>query len=84
MSFEIPILVAVIIAFNEFLKKQGVSKTIIPIVSIVLGIVCSFFFVPADTIQVSIFIGVVLGLSANGLFDVTKISKYFAQKELKK
>lgn len=82
--FELPIIVAVIIAFNEFLKKVGVHKTIIPFVSLGLGLVSSYFFVPADSLQVTIFIGVILGLSANGLFDLTKVTKYFAEKELEK
>lgn len=75
MTFDLPIIVAVIIAFNEFLKKAGVPAKFIPIVSLVLGLVAGFFFVPGATIQETVFNGAIVGLSANGLFDLTKLSK---------
>ncbi|MBC9785849.1 hypothetical protein H1S01_15290 [Heliobacterium chlorum] len=70
--FESGIVVAVLIAIGQFAKTYIDSKYI-PLVTLVLGIVAGIMYVPADTIQTGILNGIIVGLSANGLFDATKI-----------
>ncbi|QGG47662.1 hypothetical protein [Heliorestis convoluta] len=69
--FEAGMVVTVIIAIGQFTKLYVDSKYI-PIVTMILGIIAGLLYLPAETIQAGIFHGVVVGLSANGLFDVTK------------
>ncbi len=75
MAFDVSVIVAVIIALNEFLKKVGVPAKVIPIITLGLGAVAGFFFIEGTTIQEKIFNGITIGLAANGLFDLTKIIK---------
>lgn len=60
---------------NEVLKSLGLPSRLVPLVSLALGIVVSHLFAGVDKIQDMIFLGVVFGLSSNGLFDVTKVFK---------
>lgn len=70
--YEIGFVVAIVIAISQFLKLY-VPTNFIPLVTLVLGIIGGYFFVPFDIIQESIMNGVIIGLSANGLYDVTKM-----------
>lgn len=73
MQFEYATLVAGIVGTNELLKRLGLPSRYIPVVSLALGIVVSHFFVGAETLHETIFLGIVFGLASNGLFDVTKV-----------
>jgi len=73
MQFQYGTLVAAIIAINESFKSLGLPSRFIPLVSVILGILASHFFVHEETIPNMVFIGVLLGLSANGLFDISKV-----------
>lgn len=75
MEIGYPLIVAVIIAINELLKKVGVPKKFIPIASMALGLLGAVFIVPSANLQQTILFGLVMGLSANGLFDLTKVTK---------
>lgn len=81
MSFELPIIVAVIIAFSEFLKKKTeIPPKVIPVVTLVLGLAGGFFFVPGANVQETVFIGLIIGLSSMGLFDLTKVTRKSTKK----
>jgi len=73
MQFQYGTLVAAIIAINESFKSLGLSSRFIPLVSVILGILASHFFIPEETVPNIVFIGALLGLSANGLFDISKV-----------
>jgi len=75
MTYSLPIIVAAILSINEVLKRVGVPKKFIPLVSLGTGMLGAVFIVPEATIQLTLFKGVLLGLSAAGLFDITKVAK---------
>ena len=65
-------LVPVIIGLCELLKKSGVPKKFTPVSALVLGMIFSFFYLSPDDPKRAILWGIVLGLSAVGLFSGTK------------
>ena len=72
--FEIAILVAVVLAMTEFVKRLDlVPVKYVPAVSLTLGLLAGIFYVDAATIQEKIMYGLMIGLSAAGLFDQSKI-----------
>ncbi|MBC9786762.1 hypothetical protein H1S01_20445 [Heliobacterium chlorum] len=70
--FESSVIVAVLIAAGQFAKMYVDSKYV-PLVTMALGIIAGAFYMPSDTLSAGIFNGIIVGLSANGLFDMTKI-----------
>jgi hypothetical protein len=69
--FEITVIIAVVIALTQFAKKY-ISTKYLPAVSLVLGLLAGVFYV-GGSIQEQIMYGLMIGLSASGLFDQTKI-----------
>ncbi len=65
-------LVPVVIALTELLKRLGIPKSYMPIISMVLGLLLSFIYLAPDDPKKAILLGLVLGLSAIGLFSGTK------------
>lgn len=65
-------LVPVILAMVELLKRVGIPKKLSPIVALILGILCGFYYLAPGEPQKAIFLGVVAGLSAIGLFSGAK------------
>lgn len=63
--------VAVVIGLVEVYKRVGGPSQFAPLVAVVLGIGAAFVF-PAATIPVTIFTGIIIGLSACGLYSGTK------------
>jgi hypothetical protein len=63
---------AILIALGQFAKLY-VPARYIPIITLVLGVVAGYYYIPNAGVQEAIFNGVALGLSANGLFDLTKL-----------
>lgn len=72
--FEIAVIVAVVIALTQLIKKLDlIPVKYLPAFSLILGIVAGYFYVDAPTISEKIMIGLMIGLSAAGLFDQSKI-----------
>ena len=72
--FEIAIVIAVVLVMTEFVKRMGiVPEKYLPAVSLVLGIMAGLFYVDVATMQEKIMFGLMIGLSAAGLFDQSKI-----------
>lgn len=72
--FEIAIVIAVVLALTEFVKRLGVvPEKYLPAVSLVLGLLAGLFYVDVVMIQEKIMFGLMIGLSAAGLFDQSKI-----------
>ncbi|MFC5773681.1 holin [Ectobacillus antri] len=67
-------LIAVIIGLSQVVKGLGLQAKYIPLLNVALGVLLGVFFLPAD-IQDNILGGIVVGLSASGLFDQSKIIK---------
>ncbi|SFH22825.1 hypothetical protein SAMN05660649_04357 [Desulfotomaculum arcticum] len=70
--YEAAFVVAVIMALTQFVKGYIPGKYA-PLVTLVLGIVAGIVYLPAANIQEGIMNGVIIALSANGMFDVTKM-----------
>jgi len=70
---DIKLLVPLIIALVEVVKRLGVKKRFLPLISVVLGIGLNLLIVSALTPE-SLLMGAVLGCSACGLFDLGKKS----------
>ena len=65
-------LVPVIVAMIELLKRVGVPKKYSPLIALALGITCGFYYLAPGEPQKAVFLGIVIGLSAIGLFSGTK------------
>lgn len=73
--FEIALIVAVVVALLEVVKKLDVvNKKYIPVVALAIGIVAGLFYMDG-TVKEQIFYGLMIGLTACGLFDQSKIIK---------
>lgn len=66
--------VALIIGLSE-LSKKYISTKYTPLVSLILGIIGAVFFIPGQSLTESIFTGIAIGLSASGLYDMSKVVK---------
>ncbi|UOY92908.1 holin [Ectobacillus sp. JY-23] len=67
-------LIAVIIGLSQVVKGLGLQAKYIPLLNVALGVLLGVFFLPAG-VQENILGGIVVGLSASGLFDQSKIIK---------
>lgn len=66
------VMLPIIMAISEMIKGFGFPKKFIPLVNIALGLVVGFFAIEADSIVTSVITGLVLGLSASGLYSSSK------------
>lgn len=65
--------IGIIIALVELAKKQGLSKRYAMILSTVLGIIAGVISYQIKGDPQSIILGLVVGLSASGVYDFKKI-----------
>jgi len=65
------VMVAVVMAFAEALKRMGFPSKFIPAVNIIAGILASFVWDRSDWVT-AVFTGVVVGLTASGAYSGTK------------
>lgn len=74
--FEIAIydvvLIPLIVGLVEIFKGLGLNKRFLPLISLTFGIAAGVFYVCPDDIKGGILIGIMLGLSASGLYSGTK------------
>jgi hypothetical protein len=66
------IIVPVIMAVSEMIKGLGFPTKFIPLINLALGLLAGFFAVPTESIVSSVVTGLVLGLSASGLYSGSK------------
>lgn len=72
--FEIAIIVAVVVALTQLFKKLDfIPVKYIPVITLIFGVLAGIFYVDVPTLQVKIMYGLMIGLSAAGLFDQSKI-----------
>ena len=74
MDINIGIIVGILIALSEFLKKLGLEKRLLPISNILFGIIGGFVYLEGE-VEMRILYGILAGLTASGVFDLTKIFK---------
>jgi len=71
--YDLDLIVAVIISLTELVKRVlPLHKKFLPIISLIFGVIAAVVYVEGK-LQERILTGIVLGLTASGLFDQTKI-----------
>lgn len=63
--------IAVVVGLVEVVKRIGLPDRFAPLLSVLFGIGAAFAF-PAATPVVTVFTGVIIGLSASGLYSGTR------------
>ena len=63
------VLIPLIIGMVELLKMYGMKKRLLPPIALVFGIVGGIFYVYPEDIKAGILVGVMMGLSASGLYS---------------
>ena len=63
------ILIPLIIGMVELLKMYGMKKRLLPPIALVFGIFGGIFYVYPEDIKAGILVGVMMGLSASGLYS---------------
>ena len=71
---EITAMIGVVVGLSQIAKTIGLQTKYIPLFNLTLGIMLGVLFLSQD-IKTNIFQGIIIGLSASGLFDHTKIMK---------
>ncbi len=66
------VLIPLIMGLVELFKQVGISKKILPIISLTLGIVIGVVYLAEMDLKQGILVGAMLGLSASGLYSGTK------------
>ncbi|HDR4480130.1 holin [Bacillus thuringiensis] len=67
-------LIGIIVGLSQIGKTIGLQTKYVPLLNLTLGIVLGVLFLGGD-IKTNVFQGIIIGLSASGLFDHTKIIK---------
>ncbi|MFB6649341.1 holin [Bacillus toyonensis] len=72
--FEITVMIGVVVGLSQIAKTVGMQIKYVPLLNLTLGITLGVLFLSQD-IKTNVFQGIIIGLSASGLFDHTKIIK---------
>lgn len=70
MTIEPVVIVAIMVGFGEVFKSFKVPTKFLPVINIVLGVGISLVALRGEKLLTDILQGVVLGLSASGLYDL--------------
>lgn len=65
-------LIPLIIGLVELIKWFGLPKKLLPLASLVFGITAGIVYVNPEDIKAGILVGLMMGLSASGLYSGTK------------
>ncbi|MES5847924.1 MULTISPECIES: holin [unclassified Bacillus cereus group] len=71
---SIAVIIGVVVGLSQIVKIIGLQTKYVPLLNLTLGIVLGVLFLDGD-IKTNVFEGIIIGLSASGLFDHTKIMK---------
>lgn len=77
---EITAMIGVVVGISQIAKTNGLQTKYIPLFNLTLGITLGVLFLSQD-IKMNLFQGMIIGLSASGLFDHTKIIKRDADRK---
>ncbi|PEA11743.1 holin [Bacillus thuringiensis] len=77
---EITAMIGVVVGTSQIAKTTGLQTKYIPLFNLTLGITLGVLFLSQD-IKMNLFQGMIIGLSASGLFDHTKIIKRDADRK---
>jgi len=65
-------LIGLIVGLVEVLKKAGLPKKFLPLSSLILGVAAGTLYVYPTNLKAGIIVGLMMGLSASGLYSGTK------------
>ena len=71
---SLAVMIGIVVGLSQIVKTIGLQTKYVPLLNLTLGIVLGVLFMGAD-IKTNVFQGIIIGLSASGLFDHTKIMK---------
>lgn len=70
---ELGLVIAVLVGLSQVAKQMGLPSKYVPLLNLVLGLLFALFGGVDGTILEQIVAGAMVGLSASGLFDQSKI-----------
>lgn len=71
---SLAVIIGIVIGLSQITKTIGLQTKYVPLLNLTLGTVLGVLFLDGD-IKTNVFQGIIIGLSASGLFDHTKIMK---------
>ncbi|HDR7529956.1 holin [Bacillus cereus] len=71
---SLAVMIGIVVGLSQIVKTIGLQTKYVPLLNLTLGIVLGVLFLDGDT-KTNVFQGIIIGLSASGLFDHTKIMK---------
>ncbi|TEA55757.1 holin [Bacillus sp. BH2] len=71
---SLAVIIGIVVGLSQIVKTIGLQTKYVPLLNLTLGIVLGVLFLDGDT-KTNVFQGIIIGLSASGLFDHTKIMK---------
>ena len=71
---SLAVIIGIVVGLSQIGKTIGLQTKYVPLLNLTLGIVLGVLFLGGD-IKTNVFQGIIIGLSASGLFDHTKIMK---------
>lgn len=72
MEYTDALLIGVIIGLVELLKALGIPKKTEPVASLIFGLIGGVFYLFPHDIKAGILMGIIMGLSASGLYSGAK------------
>ncbi|WP_255288814.1 holin, partial [Bacillus toyonensis] len=66
--------IGIVVGLSQIGKTIGLQTKYVPLLNVTLGILLGVLFLPFD-IKMNVFQGIIIGLSASGLYDHSKITK---------
>lgn len=70
---ETGVFILILIGISQVARELGLKTKFIPLFNLVLGITLSAFFMAELGLRDSVLQGLIIGLSASGLFDQSKL-----------
>lgn len=71
---SLAVMIGIVVGLSQIVKTIGLQTKYVPLLNLTLGMVLGVLFLNGD-IKTNVFQGIIIGLSASGLFDHTKIIK---------
>ncbi|MBZ4222497.1 holin [Bacillus mobilis] len=71
---SLAVIIGIVVGLSQIIKTIGLQTKYVPLLNLTLGIVLGVLFLDGE-IKTNVFQGIIIGLSASGLFDHTKIIK---------
>lgn len=66
------VMVCLIMSTAQVLKKLGLRSEVVPLINILFGVLIALFWVDAPDLITRVSQGLVLGLTASGVYDAVK------------